>query len=299
MKDGDYFYLLSVEVVNKEDGNLIKRLEFCDSVETAVEATKKYEKHLKKSEDIWIVPYMVGQSKADPPMFGGTYFEYFLRPNKSRYSKAYISSIKRDLRYCTPEKRYSRYWPVGKRMKNPEGVKSNDLSSYVFASELGVITRHEKKNLEELNDLKIVSPSKAVCPRCWNNVEHCDCEVFPTSFMEVDEMIQPAIIKLNRKGYYTAACCEGHDWRNDEAYVLFKVYYKFPIELPELWYSEGKVIRLNYKSALQGNENFEDVKKRKIKEFIEWVDRLPERKESFSDEPTLNNEMNEFVTFLR
>ena len=99
----------------------------------------------------------------------------------------------------------------------------------------------------------------------------------------IDKNICPAIIELNQKGYFTLSSCEGHSWEQPEAFILFAARYKFPCDYPKYWREDGAVLRLDYKSALEGNESFEQVQKRKLKELIEWAKKLPERKASFVD----------------
>ncbi len=284
MKIGDYFYLFSVEVV-KPDGELVKRLEFCDSVELAAEAAQKYEKKLKKNEEIWISPCMIGQSKVFPPDISCTYVDYYATPYNGRYTKTYIEDIKRSVRGMAPALSYAKYWPVSKKIDTPYAKKNNNLSSCVFIADSNdnnyVITRKTKKSAKEGDT--IVPYGRALCTKCWNNVKHCVCKKFPTTFTDVDELIQPAIILLNRKGYFTNFSCEGHSWQDSEAYVSFVVHYKLPIPLPEYWYKEGSIIRLNYKNAARDNENFTEVRERKMQEFATWAESLPVREESFKD----------------
>lgn len=283
MKLGDYFYLFSVEVVNPENGEMIKRLEFCDSAELAAEAAKNYEKKLKKNQEIWICPCMMGQSKAFPPDIDCTCVEYYATPYNGCYTKTYIEDIKRSIRGIAPQKGYAKYWPVQKKIDTPYAKKNNNLSSYVFTVTQNdnnyVVMRRAKKAVED-GDI-IVPYGRALCRQCWNNVKHCVCKKLPTTFTDTDELIQPAIILLNRKGYFTNYSCEGHNWQRSEAYVSFLVQYKFPIPLPEYWYESGNCIRLHYKNAAKDNENFEQVRERKMREFCEWTKILPIREESF------------------
>jgi len=280
MKVRDNFYLLSVEVVDKS-GELRKRLEFCDSIETAANAAMKYEHKLKKDEEIWFVPYSVGQTKTDPPELGGTYYEYFETPKNGRYTKTYFNDIKRSLREDAPPTSYSKYWPMQPKPVESQEHKTRNLSDYIFIRRGYDVTRHSRKIYKPTPDEKIVSYKRAACPNCYNNAKHCICSTFPKVFLDIDENIQPAILILNRKGYFTDACCEGHSWRQDEASICFSAFYKFPKELPPFWRQEGRVFRLNYKSVAEGNESFEEVKIRKMKEFADWADSLPVREESF------------------
>ena len=280
MKVRDNFYLISVEVVDKS-GKLLKRLEFCDSIETAADAATKYEHKLKKNEEIWFVPYSIGQTKTDPPEFGVTYYDFFLPPKNGRYTKTYFNDVKRMFRMDAPPTSYSKYWPVRRKPVEPKEKKTINLSDYIFIQRGYDVTRHSKKTYQPAADEKIVSYKRAACPYCFHNVKHCTCLSFPKVFLDIDENIQPAILILNRKGYFTEACCEGHSWREDQASIAFSAFYKFPKELPPFWNQAGRAFHLYYKSAAEGNETFEEVKTRKMKEFAAWADSLPVREESF------------------
>ena len=281
MKVGDFFYLFSVEVVNKQ-GNIIKRLEFCDSIEKAGEAARKYKNKLKKNEEIWFVPYCIGQTKAEDPTFGTVMVDVFYPPKNDNYTKTYYESIKRQIRSSTPSSGYSRGFLMKPRITTPYAQKNNKLSNFVFTAERADENYHIfRKTKKEVSEGDIIVPyQRALCIKCWNNIKHCVCDKLPNVLVDVDENIQEAIILLNRKGYYTRFCCEGHHWRNPSAYISFVQRYKFSKELPNWWYEEGSIIRLDYKDALEENENFEEVKKRKMVEFLEWVESLPENTKS-------------------
>lgn len=39
---------------------------------------------------------------------------------------------------------------------------------------------------------------------------------------EIDELLIPSILELNKKGYYTKYCCSGHFWSSvKECYIMF------------------------------------------------------------------------------
>lgn len=63
------------------------------------------------------------------------------------------------------------------------------------------------------NDVFVTTTYDIECPRCsyrniWNDV--------------IDPNIVKYIALLNCKGYETYCCCEGHDYDNSDAYILFK-----------------------------------------------------------------------------
>lgn len=111
---------------------------------------------------------------------------------------------------------------------------------------------------------------------------------------DIDERIRPAIITLNKKGYKTTACCEGHpertlDNRGIDTYILFANKYDFPIAPPFSENTSGIKCKVkNVKSNRRGTVIYWDTRGRvkfeskvadheKIIEAIyKWVEELPE-----------------------
>lgn len=59
--------------------------------------------------------------------------------------------------------------------------------------------------------------------------------------IELDELILPTIILLNRKGYYTTNCCSGHYYNdNSNSYISFDREVELP-NLPEGYEYDAKL----------------------------------------------------------
>ena len=84
----------------------------------------------------------------------------------------------------------------------------------------------------------------------WYN---CDCG---GDAVEIDSRLVDVIVKLNKIGFRTTYCCEGHSFE-DTAYIAFEPDVDFTgIELPNLWVSDkSKMV-----SVVDSNDNTEDVK---------------------------------------
>ena len=62
--------------------------------------------------------------------------------------------------------------------------------------------------------------------------------MYPDALIQIDKNIYPIVRELNRKGYITEACCEGHisekrEYSNNKIYISFKKTQKFKIPLPK------------------------------------------------------------------
>ncbi len=114
----------------------------------------------------------------------------------------------------------------------------------------------------------------AVCPK-----KNCHGDV-----VELDEMIAPAVIELNRKGYFTDFCCSGH-WYNEgiHTYLVFEDAECVPDTLPKGFFLETK----NDKYAIfpKNNSEIEDECKKHLyimklnHNLTEWAFSLPSREE--------------------
>lgn len=91
--------------------------------------------------------------------------------------------------------------------------------------------------------------------------------------IELDPNIAEAISQLNKKGYYTEWCCEGHTYDNSTPYIQFKNSLDESIKLPKTWKFDSDSNRTIIRS------NLNKYSKTKILEDLyEWVDNLEEKK---------------------
>lgn len=121
------------------------------------------------------------------------------------------------------------------------------------------------------------------CPK-----SSCDCRV-----VEVDELMVPAIILLNQKGYMTEFCCSGHVYDNGcTSYVLLDSLITdvlgYEIEnikkiLPKSWEIEiDQSDRIHFIHKLKMEQNckivtevYKDILEANLA-FLRFVKRLPE-----------------------
>lgn len=134
---------------------------------------------------------------------------------------------------------------------------------------------HEAGSDLEYKELNAYSYRKGALKweRCWIN-------------SEIDAGIRDAIVKLNQKGYFTTACCEGH---TDKAlyestvsvYIYFDKFYDWPVEPPFFGVKNG--IRCKkWKRGLYWdtrrrvkNESKEADRQVILNAINKWVDALP------------------------
>ena len=118
-----------------------------------------------------------------------------------------------------------------------------------------------------------------VCPYCWNTLNKCSCDLFPPyHLIFVDQNIQEHIRILNKKGYRTTSCCEGHREVCINTYVAFADNYFKDVDLPEGFrYNKGKrIITYTYSTKLT-KEKMEELKTEKLRVLLEWCNGLPSR----------------------
>lgn len=110
----------------------------------------------------------------------------------------------------------------------------------------------------------------SVCDNCKSNCE----------FIELDPNIAEAISILNKKGYRTIFCCEGHD--DNEAYIYFNSLYENAImkiikNIDKLYGSSWFIDKEDYENGKLILRVTKGSKKTKyLKELKDWADELPD-----------------------
>ncbi len=102
--------------------------------------------------------------------------------------------------------------------------------------------------------------------------------------VELDELIAPAIILLNQKGYFTKYCCSGHWYNPYSPYIYFESGFEPVCEPPKdfTWEFVEKdngntIMRAHHSDDINNHaEKYEWVYKIN-KNLYEWADNLPVR----------------------
>lgn len=118
-----------------------------------------------------------------------------------------------------------------------------------------------------------------VCPYCWNTLDNCTCKLFPPyHLIFIDKNIQEHIRILNRKGYLTTACCEGHRKVCINTYIAFADNYFKDTGTPEGFKYDKKrrMVTFTYSMKLT-KKKMEELKKEKLETLLEWCKSLPSR----------------------
>lgn len=120
-----------------------------------------------------------------------------------------------------------------------------------------------------------------VCPQCFEQLSKCKCDNYPQRLLHIDLNIQKIIRDLNKKGYKTLGCCEGHFEKHDaEFYVIMN--YDLEKDFSELPIGFKKYRRLPtsaYKiyhmyEHTENKDVFEKEKKECIDSFNNWLETL-------------------------
>lgn len=137
-----------------------------------------------------------------------------------------------------------------------------------YCYEIHMININKKIKYRIKNNNKIFASMKfnGICKYCHNH----------TDFVEIDGNIGKTIKSLNRKGYITKFCCEGHDKvenKNDRmyrAYIYFDngtTYLEYIRKfLPDSWYidqgdlNDGKLI-IRAKKDIPLKKRIHDIQK--------------------------------------
>ena len=96
------------------------------------------------------------------------------------------------------------------------------------------------------------------------NIRTCPKTGCHGATVEIDELIMPAILEFNRKGYITEYCCSGHPYdENPSPYVSFTRFYHFPAEnAPSTWQQSVEWGTLHARPIKEGAT---------VKEKIEYI----------------------------
>ena len=155
-----------------------------------------------------------------------------------------------------------------KRKSKIQYFKSGSIA-YMCPHCFNIIMAHGSRKLDyefDTDDVWVSSYVGYTCKKCKN-------EIYET--IELDPNIASMISKLNKKGYTTAFCCEGHTsikYENTDAYIMFNALKMDPNNIPKYWYVDyeydnGFTIRC---------DNTKYSKTKYLKSLDEWVDSLPE-----------------------
>ena len=123
-----------------------------------------------------------------------------------------------------------------------------------------------------------------VCPRCFQQLNKCECEIFPPyTLLFIDERIQEHVRILNRKGYLTTGCCEGHyKSYSTEPYVSFGNVYDGFSTIPEgFYYKKSKRMVLAKIINASSEEEFEIKKKELLDNLLDWINKLDDNEDYY------------------
>lgn len=123
----------------------------------------------------------------------------------------------------------------------------------------------------ELKDYHAINLHETFHPYNVGTCYKCEGNVF-----EVDELIAPTIIELNKKGWATQFCCSGH--LDDYCVATYIKFKNLPETVPTGFYIDGDCIRVNSfkRKRLTGIEGFNELV-RLNRNMYKWALRLPVR----------------------
>ncbi len=130
-----------------------------------------------------------------------------------------------------------------------------------------------------------------VCMECWevyagsggglDSYQRCPKRACMGKLADIDELMLPAIILLNEKGYYTQYCCSGHfvDGERASAYIFFEDFVDgkafktiprgFKKEKDE---AKGLIIRRKFKAKVPNARHREALET--SRDVLDWAERL-------------------------
>lgn len=116
-----------------------------------------------------------------------------------------------------------------------------------------------------------------MCKCCFKRVEECECKKTKSyRTIEIDENMVDIISRLNRKGYETGYCCEGHP---TGTYILMGSIPSLP---KYAQYQHGSIYYNQYDVVVRqskGKYTYEEEKECALKYIREWAEQLPPRSE--------------------
>ena len=117
-----------------------------------------------------------------------------------------------------------------------------------------------------------------VCPRCWNTLDNCTCELFPPyDLVHIDINIQEHIRILNAKGYHTRYCCEGHGVGTG-TYIAFGRDWFEDVDMPNgfKYHKKNRTISYVYVRKKMTDEQIEALKQENLSALLAWIKELPD-----------------------
>jgi hypothetical protein len=128
---------------------------------------------------------------------------------------------------------------------------------------------YEEFNERDIIDAKLGKYTIGYCRDCNGKV------------VEVDELMMPAIIELNKKGWTTLFCCSGH--MNDSYIYTYIKFEHRPNTCPDSFYIDESCIRAkNPVRYIEGIEGF-DLWVSLNRDLYEWALSLPDKEEKFNE----------------
>ena len=131
-----------------------------------------------------------------------------------------------------------------------------------------------------------------ICTTCWQPFSGCEgtlhegqpCPKIECTgeLADIDELLVPAIILLNEKGYYTKFCCAGHFFggASEDAYIFFEDFVdkSFLTTLPtgfEIDEDQGRGITIRCKLKAKGQRALHRKVIKAALDVLEWAEKLP------------------------
>lgn len=112
-----------------------------------------------------------------------------------------------------------------------------------------------------------------VCPRCFNTVDKCTCDIQPRELINIDSGIQEQIRILNTKGYITRYCCESHN-PNDGIYITFVRDYGFDNMSDGFFYRKRMNSMYHLYKCKMDTEEFNKNKQVHLDKLLDWCNNL-------------------------